>query len=193
MSPGLLTTPTANTGSVRCVAFPPRPAAAESRPSERSDGHPASRATGGEADLLFSLVLLQCGFGVLASLSMMVLMGNAVFLVLPLLKLVALLFIAGRAAAQRRWAMITMIAIQAVALAGYLLGAVLGLLPALTFTFNLVGLITGVSLPAAVIWLCARLLRARTGAHYPAQDPVNEENQWLASAVAQTSPGARPR
>lgn len=130
-----------------------------------------SRDSGGTPDVIYALVLVQGGLGVLASFGMVALRGSPVYLLLPLVTLAVLVVLAATAAGGRRWAVITLIAVQGAALVGYGLGAALGLLPQLTWTVNLVGLLTGVALPAAIIWLCTRLLAATRPHTLPIEPP----------------------
>jgi hypothetical protein len=55
---------------------------------------------------------------------------------------------------------VALIVVEGITLVGFWLQVLAGLLPFVDFTVNLVGLITGVGMPAAVIYLCARLLAA---------------------------------
>ena len=114
-----------------------------------------------DADVVYALVLLEGAFGLLAGLGMVVLMGGKpVYLLMPAAKLTALLILATNAIGGRRWAMIALIVAQAVSLLGFVLDVLVGLLPQVHFTINLVGLLTGVAMPVAVIRLCAKLLAA---------------------------------
>jgi hypothetical protein len=114
-----------------------------------------------DADVVNALVLLEGAFGLVAGLGMVVMMGGKpLYLLVPAAKLTALLIFATKALRGRRWAMIALIVTQAVSLLGFELDVLVGLLPQVQFTINLVGLLTGVAMPVAVIWLCARLLAA---------------------------------
>jgi len=146
---------------------------------------PAGAQRGGSADIIYVLCLMQAAFIVLAGLGEMFLMGvNPAYVVLPVAKMVVLFVLAAKVVSGRRWAMIALIVVQAITLVGFWLQVGLGLLPGLDFTLNLVGLITNVAMPAAVLYLCAAMLpprrRARTVAVWPtpplyalpvAQDP----------------------
>jgi hypothetical protein len=112
-------------------------------------------------DVIYVLSLMQGAFLLLAGLGELLLMGgNPLYLVLPLAKLVLMLWLATKVVKGRRWAVITMIVVQAVTLVGYQLQWVGGLLiPVVDFTVNLVGLLTNVGMPAAVIALCVGALR----------------------------------
>jgi hypothetical protein len=149
--------------------------------------------SGSVSDVIYALVLLQGGLGILASFGMAALTRSPVHLLTPLIKLALLVVFAAKAARGRRWAVIALIAIQAAALAGYGLGAALGLLlPQLTWTASLVGLLTNVMLPAAIIWLCTHLLtatrRPRPGSPYIPPDPP-PANPWTRSDRTRTYTG----
>lgn len=120
------------------------------------DGQPTSR---GQADVVYVMSLLQGAFVVLAGLGELLLMhGNPFYLVLPVVKAVLLGVFAGRVVAGRRWAMVALIVVEGVTLVGFWLQVLASLLPFVDFTVNLVGLMTGVAMPLAVIYLCARLI-----------------------------------
>lgn len=149
--------------------------------------------SGGVSDVIMALVLLQGGLGVLASFGMVALTGSPIHLLTPLIKLAVLVVLAAKAARGRRWAVIALIAIQAAALASYGLGAAIGLLlPQLTWTVNLAGLLTNVMLPAAIIWLCTRRLtatrRRSPGSPEVPQDPP-PANPWMRSDQTRTFAG----
>jgi hypothetical protein len=112
-------------------------------------------------DVIYVLSLMQGAFLLLAGLGELLLMGgNPLYLVLPAAKLALMLWLATKVVKGRRWAVITMIVVQTVTLIGFQLQWLGGLLiPALDFTVNLVGLLTNVGMPAAVIALCVGALR----------------------------------
>jgi hypothetical protein len=143
----------------------------------------------GEFDVIYALVLLQGGFGVLASFGVVGLMGSPVYLVAPLVKFAAMLFLAVRIARGRRWASITMIAVQSASVAGYLISLLISLFPAVTATVNLVGLITGLAVPAAVIWLCVRMLKRTSRPRPSAYLVVPPVSPW---ATPEANPWAVP-
>ncbi|MGE5827809.1 MAG: hypothetical protein ACM30G_05510 [Micromonosporaceae bacterium] len=131
-------------------------------------------ARGGQADVVYVMGLLQGGFVVLAGLGELLLMhGNPLYLVLPVAKAVLLGVFAGRVVAGRRWAMVALIVVEGVTLVGFWLQVLAGLLPFVDFTVNLVGLITGVAMPLAVIYLCDRMIATtpRPGKARPAVSP----------------------
>jgi hypothetical protein len=124
------------------------------------DAWPARRS--GAADVVYVLCLLQAAFLLLGGLGEVLLMGgNPLYLVMPLAKTVLLFVFAGRALAGRRWALIALIVVQGITLTGFWLQVGAGMLPWVDFTLNLVGLITNVAMPAAVVYLCATLLVGR--------------------------------
>lgn len=159
----------------------------------RAEDAPGLREIATTPDLVYALVLLQGGFGVLASFGTVMLMGSPVYLAMPVMTLAAMLFLAVKAAHGQRWAIITTIIFQSVALAEYALSALIGLLPAVTFTFNLVGLITGLAMPATVIWLCARLLKAAGKARPVAHGAARETNPSAAQTLIYTGRIGPPR
>lgn len=109
-----------------------------------------------------ALLLLQGGFGLLAALGMVVVMGgNVAYAPVPLLGCVLLFTLAGLVARRRRWALIVAIVVEGMALAGWLLQVFAGLLPPIDYTVNLVGLLTTVALPVCVVVLCSRALAER--------------------------------
>jgi hypothetical protein len=116
---------------------------------------------GEAAHLVYVLCLLQAAFVLLGAVGELVLTGgNPVYLVLPVVKAVVLPVLANKVGARRRWAVITMIVVQAGTLAGFWIGMLAGVLPFLTVTVNLVGLITSVVMPMVLIALSAMLLPA---------------------------------
>lgn len=109
--------------------------------------------------MVYALMLLECGMGVLAMFGELLFMGgNPLYLAVPLIKSGVLLFFAAKLLRGRHWAAIALIVSQGITLVGFWLNLLLALLPTLTFSVNLVGLLTGVTLPAVIIWLCARML-----------------------------------
>lgn len=116
--------------------------------------------TDARADVVYVLVLLQVAFVLLAALGEVLLMGgNGAYLLLPVIKSVVLLVLATKTVSGRRWAMITLVVLQAVTLTGFVIQLLIGLSPALDFTVNLVGLLTGVLLPVVILVNCWRMAR----------------------------------
>jgi hypothetical protein len=120
---------------------------------------------GTAADVVYMVCLMQAAFVLLGGLGEVLLMGgNPLYLVLPVVKVVLLLVFATKVVSGRRWAMVALIVVQGVTLVGFWLQVAAGMLPWVDFTVNLVGLLTNVVLPAAVLYLCARLLAAARAA-----------------------------
>lgn len=114
---------------------------------------------GGVADVLRVLCLMQAAFLLLAGLGEVLMMGgNVAYLVAPVAKMVLLLVVVAKVAKGRRWATITLIVVQAMTLVGLTIQQLIGLLPGLDYSVNLVGLVSNLALPVTVIYLCALLL-----------------------------------
>jgi hypothetical protein len=117
------------------------------------------RPRGAAADVVYVLCLMQAAFLLLAGLGEVLLMGgNPAYLLMPAMKMVLLFVLAAKVVSGRRWALITMIVVQAITILGFWLQIAVGLLPWVTFTVNLVGLITNLALPGVVVALCATTL-----------------------------------
>jgi hypothetical protein len=138
----------------------------------------------GPADIVYVLCLLQAASVLLAGFGEALLMGgNGAYVLLPMVKTAVLVWLATKAVSMRRWAIVTLIVLQSITLAGFVAQLVIALVPALALTVNLVGLTMNVALPIGVIVLCGRTLRQRRAAIaamttpaptvvlYPAQDP----------------------
>lgn len=110
---------------------------------------------GTSSDVVYVLCLMQGAFLLLAGLGEVLLMGgNPLYLVLPVGKLVLLCVFASHLS--RRWGLIGVLVLQAITLAGYWIQLLVGVLvPALDFTMNLVGLMTNLAMPVAIILICA--------------------------------------
>ena len=119
------------------------------------------------ADVLYVLCLMQGAFLLLAGLGELLLMGgNPAYLLLPVAKLVLLLWLATKVVKGRRWAGYTLIVVQVVTLTGFQLQVVGGvLLPTLDFTLNLVVLLTNLALPLAVTCLAVQVLTRAPSLH----------------------------
>jgi hypothetical protein len=112
---------------------------------------------GTSADVAHVLLVLQAALGVLATLGLLLLMGgNPAYLIVGFGQPALLLLVAGRVARGRRWALMTVIVVETLSLAAFQLNLMLGLLPQVDMTVNLVGLVSQVVLPFAVIVECAR-------------------------------------
>jgi hypothetical protein len=123
---------------------------------------PGPAARGGPADVVYVLLLVQAGAGLLAMLGELIFMGGSpLYVIAPITRTVASLVFAALVARGRRGALIAVLTLQVLTLLGFCVSALLGLLPALSFTPTLTGLLTGVALPVALIMLCGRLLVRR--------------------------------
>jgi hypothetical protein len=145
-------------------------------PPARRDGPADNRPErlGGPADVAFVLSLLQVAFLALAAVGEALLMGgNGAYLLVPLIKIVILVWLGAKIVTGRRWAMITMIVVQSITLTGFAVQLALSLVPALGLTVNLVGVTTNLALPITVIVLCVRSMpvRPRPTAMPAPQDP----------------------
>ena len=112
----------------------------------------------GRAELARLLLLITAGLTLLAMLGEIVLMGSAVYAVVPVGTAILLMVLARKVAARRRWAMITTVVLAGVSLAGFTLSSLAGLLPQLDHTITLTGVVTEVALPLTLIVLSAGLL-----------------------------------
>lgn len=111
-------------------------------------------------DIVYVLSLMQVAFLLLGAAGESVLMGGSPgYLLLPVVKSVLLVVFATFAVRRRRWALRALVVLAWITLAGVVLQFLVGLFPAVDYTLNLVGLMTNVALPAAVIWLCRPYLR----------------------------------
>lgn len=124
----------------------------------RSAGLAAVAARGGPADVVYVLLLLQAGFGLVAMLGGLLLMGNPVYLLAPAAKAVTLFVLAAKVASGRRWAWVAVLVLEGLGLIGFWLSLLGGLLPMLTRTVTLTGLLTEVAIPVVVVYFCARTL-----------------------------------
>jgi hypothetical protein len=134
----------------------------------------------GAAEIVYVLCLMQATFLLLGGLGEVLLMGgNPLYLVMPLAKMVLLFVFAAKVLAGRRWALIAVIVLQGITLSGFWLQVGAGMLPWVDFTINLVGLITNLAMPAAIVYLCATLLPRRIRRPEPV-DPRDLTTQWPA-------------
>jgi hypothetical protein len=114
----------------------------------------------GGLDVVYVVSLMQVAFLMLAAAGEVVLMGgNGIYLLLPVVKSTLLIIFATCALRHRRWALRALVVLAWITLAGVVAQALVGLFPAVDYTLNLVGLMTNVAMPAAVIWLCRPHLR----------------------------------
>ncbi len=110
------------------------------------------------AELTRLLLLLTAGLTLLAMLGEIVLMASPWYAAVPVGKAILLLLLARKIVAMRRWAMITTIVLSGMALGGFALSSLIGLIPQVDHTVTLTGLFTEVALPITLIVLCAQLL-----------------------------------
>lgn len=122
----------------------------------------------GRRDVIAVLVLIEVAAGLLAALGQALFMASPLFLAVPVLKTVFLLVVSNRLVRGRRWAVVTMLVVHTLALVGFGFGLVLGATPWFTASVTLTGLLSGLGVPLAVLWLCVRLLRER---HAPVAGP----------------------
>lgn len=125
---------------------------------------PAAQAEPGAVDVTYVLLLLQGAFGVLAVLGLVLIMaGNPIYAVVPLVKPVVLFLLAAGLVRGWRRARMTIIVIETLGLAGYGLNLLIGFAREADVTVNLVTVLTNVALPLVVIWLCVEhIAPART-------------------------------
>ena len=117
------------------------------------------RRSGDGLDVVYVLCLFQVAFLLLAAIGETLLMGNPGYLLLPVIKSVLMLVFAAGAVRRRRWALRALVVLSWLTLVGFVLGLLVGLLPGVDSTVNLVGLLTNVGLPVAIIVLCRPALR----------------------------------
>jgi LytS/YehU family sensor histidine kinase len=128
---------------------------------------------GGLADIVYVICLMQAAFLVLAGFGEVLLMGgNGAYLIVPLIKGAVLVWLAAKVVRLRRWALITLIVLQALTLAAIPVQFVIGLAPVVDFSPSLVELVTGIFVPMAVIAMSALLIGERRRA---LQAPPNVE------------------
>jgi LytS/YehU family sensor histidine kinase len=117
---------------------------------------------GGLADVVYALCLMQASFLVLAGVGEVLMMGgNGIYVIASLIKAAALLWLGAGVVRSRRWALITLIVLQALTLAAIPVQIIIGLAPAVEFAPSLVELLTGVVVPMAMIAMCALLFGRR--------------------------------
>ena len=135
---------------------------------------------GSGLDVVYVLSLLQAAFLVLAAVGEVVIMGgNPAYLLVPVVKSVLLIVCATQALRRRRWALRALFVLAWITLVGFALQLLIGLVPAVDVTVNLVGLMTNVGLPVAVILLCRPELRAIKQARRAARVLVVPQDPYL--------------
>jgi hypothetical protein len=112
-------------------------------------------------DVVFVLLLVQAGAGLLASTGELALMGSPLYLIVPIVKATAVVVIASRVARDRGWAIVAAVVVQWLGLLGMWFGLALGVVSPFSPTLTLTGLLTELALPLAVILLCVPLLARR--------------------------------
>lgn len=132
------------------------------------------KSRGGHADLVYLLLVSQAAFGLVAMLGELLFMGNPLYALVPIAKAAFLFVLASQVVSDRRWALIATIVVEGLGLIGVWLSLLAGLLPQLSRTVTLVGLLTEIGLPTMVLYCCVRLLvnRPRPIARRPRQ-PVD--------------------
>ncbi|MCI0688329.1 MAG: hypothetical protein L0Y54_14000 [Sporichthyaceae bacterium] len=125
---------------------------------------PPRPAADGPAAVAYVLLLVQAAAGLLAMLGLVLIMGgNPAYALVPSIKPVLLLVLATAVVRGRRRAAMAVIVIELVSLTGYGLNLLIGLVPQVDVTVNLVTLLTNVALPVAIVVLC-RQIRAEQAA-----------------------------
>jgi hypothetical protein len=122
-----------------------------------TDAKAQETAEASRAEVVHLLLLLQGGMALLSGAVMLLFMGGNP-LVMPLTVGVPLLLFVLAAGTVRdwRWARRVTLGVQYLTLLGFVASAVLGMIPALGFSLNLMTLITNVVLPVSVIRLLRR-------------------------------------
>jgi hypothetical protein len=129
------------------------------------------------------LVCVQIGAGVLAMIGELLFMGgNPVYILEPLVRTVVTAILAGLMH-RRIGALIGLMAMQVISLAGFTISAGLGALPQLSFTPTLTGLLTGVGLPAAILVLSIREWNASRGGRSLPEEIVQRSPQGASSGT----------
>jgi len=125
---------------------------------------------GGLADVVYVICLMQASFLALAGVGEVLMMGgNGAYLIVPLVKAATLVWLAAKVVRLRRWALITLIVLQALTLAAIPVQFVIGLAPVVDFSPSLVELVTGIFVPMAVIAMSALLIGQRRQTQQEAQ------------------------
>lgn len=117
------------------------------------------------AHLLYVLVLCQVATSLLAGVGESIFMHAPLYLLVPLLRgvlLVVAAVCAGRTSADgatlRRWPLVLLIGSAQLSVFGYTMSTLVGVLPWVSDTVNLAGLLTNLALPLAITALAARTL-----------------------------------
>lgn len=116
---------------------------------------------GDERVVVFVLLLVQCGTILLAMLGELLFMAGLPFYMLaPLARMVITLVFGTMLMRGRRAGAIGLVVLEAMSLTGFVLSALVGVLPQVDFTPTVTGVATGVVLPIIVIVYCVRLVAA---------------------------------
>jgi len=140
----------------------------------------------GREDVVYVLVLVQAAAGLLAMAGELLFMGNALYLVIPVVKAVVLLVLAVKVVGHRRWASIALLTFEGLSLVGVGVSLAVGLLPWVDRTVTLTGLLTEMGLPLIVIVYCAQSLVDRPQTIASSAVPVEQEltvpvDPWMAT------------
>jgi LytS/YehU family sensor histidine kinase len=128
----------------------------------RQPEHMPDSERGGLADVVYVLCLMQAAFLVLAGLGEVLMMGgNGAYLIAPVVKGAVLLWLGAKVVRYRKWALITLIVLQALTLVALPIQMLVSLAPTVDFAPSLVELLTTVVMPGALIAMCALLLARR--------------------------------
>jgi biotin transporter BioY len=128
---------------------------------------------GGLADVVYVVCLMQASFLMLAGVGEVLMMGgNGGYLALPVIKAAVLLWLGAKVVRNRKWALITLIVVQAVTVIALPIQMLLSLVPAVDFAPSLVELLTTVVVPGALIAMCALLLARRPMLALRAKEPA---------------------
>jgi hypothetical protein len=111
----------------------------------------------GYAHLALVLVLLQSAFTILAMLGQVLVNGGNPLYVPVALAHVVVLLVATVNLGQR-WAAVMLIIVEGLSFFGFWASLMVGLLPWVAYPANLVGLLTNLGLPAALLYLAGRRL-----------------------------------
>ena len=133
----------------------------------------ASQERGGLADVIYVLCLMQASFLVLAGLGEVLMMGgNPLYLVLPILKGVLLIVLGTSVVRHRTWSLVTLIVVQALTLLILPLQIIVGVIPFVDFAPSLTQLVSGVAMPVLMIIMCGMLIARRPKAKPQPRPPV---------------------
>jgi hypothetical protein len=131
-------------------------------------------------DVIYVLLLLQGAMALLSGVAMLLFMQGNPFVLPIAVGTPALLFVvAAGVARNRRWARRVAIVVESLILAGFAISLLIGVLPQIDFSINLLTLITNLALPVTVIRL---LRRSRVVADAPARSAEVTSSHAAASS-----------